>query len=225
MSTIKNWAEADRPREKMLQKGVAALTDAELLAILIGSGTVGQNALALAQDILVSATQDLNELGRYSIKQLQKFKGIGEAKAITIAAALELGRRRKADTRIRTKLTSSKDAFEAIAPLIEDHHHEEFWILLVNRANEIIRRERISSGGSSSTIVDIKMVFRIAIDHRAEAIIAVHNHPSGQLTPSQSDRELTKRIAEAGKIMDIALLDHLIVSQRGYYSFADEGLI
>jgi DNA repair protein RadC len=224
MSAIKSWAEEDRPREKMLLKGASALSDAELLAILIGSGTVGQSAVGLAQEILSSATNDLNELGRRTVRDLERFKGIGEAKAITIAAALELGRRRKtSDLKQRPVVTSSKVAYEAIAPLLTDHSHEEFWLLLLNRANEIMRREQVSSGGAAGTVVDMKMVFKFALDGRAAAIIAVHNHPSGHLQPSKSDIELTQKMVAAGKVLDIPVLDHLIVSSRGYYSFADEG--
>jgi DNA repair protein RadC len=221
---ITAWAEEDRPREKMLLKGKQALSDTELLAILIGSGTVGESAVALAQRILASVGDNLHELGKRSVKELQRFKGVGEAKAITIAAALELGRRRQlSDLRERPRLQSSRDAYDAVAPLLTDLHHEEFWLLLLNRANEVFAREQLSTGGASGTVVDLKLVFKAALDARAAAVIAVHNHPSGNLQPSVADVELTEKLRKAGQLLDIPLLDHLIVSERGYYSFADEG--
>ena len=223
---ITAWAEEDRPREKMQLKGKQALTDAELLAILIGSGSVGESAVALAQRILGSVDQNLHELGKRSLHELQRFKGVGEAKAITIAAALELGRRRQlSDLRERPRINSSRDAFNAIAPLLTDLHHEEFWVLLLNRANEVFARERLSTGGMAGTVVDVKMVSKSVLDARAAALIAVHNHPSGNLQPSQADVDLTKKLKQAGALLEIPLLDHLIVSERGYFSFADEGLV
>ncbi len=224
LQTITHWAEEDRPREKLLLKGLDAVSDAELLAILIGSGSVGESAVALAQRILASVDNNLHELGKRSTKDLQRFKGVGEAKAVTIAAALELGRRRQlSDLRQRPRITCSRDAFNAIASRLTDLHHEEFWLLLLNRANEVFAREQLSIGGASATVVDLKIVFKAAIDARAAAIIAVHNHPSGNLDPSRADIELTERLKQAGKVFDLPLLDHLIVSERGYYSFADEG--
>jgi DNA repair protein RadC len=225
MPAITNWAAEDRPREKLLLKGTSALSDTELLAILIGSGTVGQNAITLAQQILEKVDYSLHELGRRSVKDLTRFRGIGEAKAITIVAALELGRRRQlSDLRQRPRIATPKDAFDAIAPLLTDLHHEEFWLLLLNRANEVIARERLSSGGASGTVVDVKLVLRAALDTRgATGMIAVHNHPSGNLEPSRSDIALTEQLAGAGKLLDLPLLDHLIVSERGFYSFAERG--
>lgn len=223
---ITSWAEEDRPREKMLLKGKHSLSDAELLAILIGSGTVGESAVALAQRILAGSDNNLHELGKRSLRELEKFKGIGEAKAITIAAALELGRRRQlSDLRERPRITCSRDAFNAIAPLLTDLHHEEFWLLLLNKANEVFARERLSTGGMAGTVVDLKIVFKTAIESRAAAVIAIHNHPSGSLKPSQADIDLTKRIRQAGALLDLPLLDHLIVSERGFFSFADEGML
>lgn len=223
---ITAWAEEDRPREKMMLKGCHALSDAELIAILIGSGTVGESAVALAQRILAQADGNLHELGKRSMKDLQRFKGVGEAKAITIVAALELGRRRQlSDLRERPRINNSRDAFNAIAPLLTDLHHEEFWLLMLNRKNEVFARERLSTGGTSGTVVDIKLVFKTAIEARAAAFVAIHNHPSGSLDPSAEDVTLTKRLQQAGQIMDLPLLDHLIVSERGYYSFADHGLV
>ncbi|HMX38707.1 MAG TPA: DNA repair protein RadC [Saprospiraceae bacterium] len=223
---ITAWAEEDRPREKLLLKGRDALTDAELIAILIGSGTVGASAVTVAQLILNQADGNLHELGKWSVKELQRFKGMGEAKAITIAAALELGRRRQlSDLRERPRVGNSRDAFNAIAPLLTDLHHEEFWLLLLNRSHEVFARERLSSGGTAGTVVDVKLVLKAALDGRAAAFVAVHNHPSGSLTPSQEDINLTKRLVQAGQIMGLPLLDHLIISERGYYSFADEAMI
>ncbi len=222
---IAAWAEEDRPREKMLLKGKHALSDAELLAILLGSGTVGHSAVALAREILHSVEHNLYELGKRSVADLRRFKGIGEAKAITIAAALELGRRRQlSDLRERPRIVSSRDAFQQIAPLINDLHHEEFWVLMLNKANEMVARERLSTGGMAGTVVDVKMVFRVALDARAAAVVAIHNHPSGSVQPSQADIDLTRRLRKAGELLELPLLDHLIVSERGYYSFADEGM-
>ena len=225
VSIITAWAEADRPREKMLLKGKLALSDAELVAILLGSGLPGENAVALAQRILASADHNLHELGRRSVDELQRFRGVGEAKAVTIAAALELGRRRQlSDLRDRPRVTTSRDAYNAIATLLTDLHHEEFWLLMLNKNNEITARTRMSTGGAAGTVVDLKMIFKTALDARATAIIAVHNHPSGSLSPSQADVELTRKLRKAGEVLDLPLLDHLIVSERGYFSFADEGL-
>ena len=222
--SITRWAEEDRPREKMLLKGYTALTDAELLAILIGSGTRGESAVALAQRILATVDQNLHELGKRSTKELQRFKGVGEAKAVTIAAALELGRRRQlSDLRQRPRVSSSRDAYNLIAPQLSDLHHEEFWLLLLNRANEVMERVRLSSGGSSGTVVDLKLVLKTALDARASAFIAIHNHPSGSLEPSRADIDLTEKLRQGGQTLDLPMLDHLIVSERGYYSFADEG--
>lgn len=224
--TIAAWAEEDRPREKMLLKGSHALSDAELLAILISSGTVGESALGLSQRILSSVENNLHDLGKRSIQEFQKFRGIGTAKAITIAAALELGRRRQlSDLRERPRIGSSRDAFNLIAPMLRDLHHEEFWLLLLNKACEVMVRTQLSKGGSSGTVADVKQAFKLALDARASAIIAIHNHPSGNLKPSDADIELTRKMKEAGKVLDLPVLDHLIVSERGYYSFADEGII
>ncbi len=224
---IKSWAEEDRPREKMLLRGKQNLSDAELLAILLGSGTREESAVALAQRILHAVGNNLHELGKLSIAELtSRFKGIGQAKAITIAAALELGRRRQlTDIRERPRVRSSRDSYDALAPLIADLPHEEFWILLLNRANQIIAREQISSGGTAGTVVDAKMIFLRALECRASALVLCHNHPSGMLKPSQADIELTRKLSQAGRTLDISVLDHLIVSEKGYYSFADEGMM
>ena len=224
--TITQWAAEDRPREKMLSKGIMALSDAELLAILIGSGSIGESAVGLSQRILSSVENNLHDLGKRNIHDLQKFKGVGQAKAVTIAAALELGRRRQlSDLRFRPKISSSRDAFNAIAAILSDLVHEEFWLLLLNRANEVFARERLSIGGISGTVVDIKLVLKTALDARASGFIAIHNHPSGNLEPSRADIELTEKLKQGGRILDLPMLDHLIVSERGYFSFADEGML
>ncbi len=223
---ITAWAEDDRPREKLLAKGRNSLSDAELIAILLGSGSRNESAVALAQRILNSVENNLNELGRRSLAELMKFKGIGEAKAITIAAALELGRRRQgSDLLERSMVTSSRDAYNLVAPLVLDLAHEEFWLLMLNRANKVMHKEKMTSGSVDATIVDVKMVFRKALEGQAVSIVACHNHPSGSLRPSQADVDLTRKIKQAGEIIGIALLDHLIISERGYFSFADEGMI
>lgn len=225
ISKILSWAEEDRPREKLLLKGKAALSDAELIAILIGSGTRELSAVDLSKLILQSVNNNLNELAKLSINDLIKFKGIGDAKAISIAAALELGRRRKeSETLKKPKVGSSADAHEVIRPYLMDLQHEQFWVLLLNRANEVIRPQQISIGGVSGTVADPKMIFKAAIENLASAIILVHNHPSGNLTPSQADKDLTKKVKEAGRTLDIPVLDHLIFSDNGYFSFADEGI-
>lgn len=223
---ILSWAEEDRPREKLLLKGKGALSDAELIAILIGSGTRELSAVDLSKIILQKASNNLNELAKLSLKDLMKIKGIGEAKAISIAAALELGRRRK-DSEVvrRPKITSSKDAYEQIRSYLMDLPHEEFWILLLTRSNEVIRPVQISQGGISGTVADPKIIFKSALEHLASSMILVHNHPSGNLKPSEADKELTRRLVTSGKLLDIPILDHLIVSELGYLSFADEGLL
>ena len=221
---IKSWAEEDRPREKLLLKGKAALSDAELLAILIGSGTREATALGLGQRILQSVDNNLHQLGRCQVSELMAFKGIGEARAIAIVTALELGRRRQlASVKDRPKITSSKDAYNTIAPLIVDLPHEEFWIVLLNRSNRVIARDRVSMGGVAGTVVDAKIIFKTALQALASSIILCHNHPSGNLQPSQADIDITKKLKQGGACLDITVLDHLIISEKGYYSFADEG--
>jgi DNA repair protein RadC len=226
MNKILSWAEEDRPREKLMLKGRAALSDAELIAILIGSGTRELSAVDLSKLILQSVGNNLNQLAKLSINDLMKFKGVGEAKAISIASALELGRRRKeSEVLKKAKITSSADAYQAIRPYLMDLSHEQFWVLLLNRANEVIRPFQISIGGVAGTVADPKIIFKSAIEYLASAIILVHNHPSGNLTPSQADKDLTKRVKEAGRLLDIPILDHLIFGDNGYFSFADEGIL
>lgn len=225
IETIKSLAEEDRPREKMLLKGKAAMNDAELIAILIGSGSVEENAIALAQRILESVNNDLSELGRRSIKDLMKFKGIGEAKALTIASALELGRRRQfSDLIQRNAITCSRDVYDTMLPFLIDLPYEEFWILLLNKANHIIGREKVSQGGISNVLVDARLVFKPALEALASSIILIHNHPSGNLKPSTADIDLTKKLKEAGRYLDTAVLDHIIITNGGFLSLADEGL-
>ncbi|MFN8355337.1 MAG: DNA repair protein RadC [Spirosomataceae bacterium] len=223
--TIKSWAEEDRPREKLMLKGKAALSDAELLGILIGSGIQNLTAVDLAKDILRNISNDLNQLAKLSVKDLSKFKGIGEARAITIVAALELGRRRKeTEAQERPKVTSSNDAFQVLRPHLMDLPHEEFWVILLNRGNQVIRTVQISTGGVSGTVADPKLIFKYALEYLASAIILAHNHPSGNLTPSQADKDLTRKIKEGGRVLEVPVLDHLILSDKRYLSFADEGI-
>lgn len=223
---IKSWAEEDRPREKMMEKGRHVLTEAELIAILIGSGSRDETAVELSKRILSSVGNNLNDLGKLNIKELIRFKGIGEAKAVSVVAALELGRRRKEAEKVkRDKITSSKDVFDILNPILIDLPFEEFWLLILNRANLVIKKEMISRGGVSGTVVDTKIIFKAAIENYASSIIICHNHPSGNLKPSEADIRITKNIKEAGKLMEIPLLDHLIVAENGFYSFADEGML
>ena len=223
---IKAWAEEDRPREKLLLKGKHSLTDAELVAILIGTGNSGETAVDLARKILSGNSNDLSFLGKMNVQELQKYKGIGQAKAVTIVAAMELGRRRKESKEVkREKLTNSVEAVNLMQPLLGDLMHEEFWIIFLNRANGIIGKKQISVGGMSGTVADPRMIFKAALDQKAVSIILCHNHPSGNNQPSAADVQLTKNISEGGKVLEITVLDHIIVTQHGFYSFADEGLI
>lgn len=225
VSGIRSWAEEDRPREKLLLKGGAALSDAELIAILIGSGIPGESAVDVAKAILKSAANNLNELGKLSVKDLMKFKGIGEAKAITIVAALELSKRRRiAEVKEKEKITGSKDVYEYFHHLA-DLRSEEFWVMYLNRANKIISANKISQGGITGTVADTRLIFKNALDHFACSIILCHNHPSGNLSPSEEDKSLTRKVKQAGQLLDIGTLDHLIISDTGYFSFADEGLL
>jgi len=224
--TIKLWAEEDRPREKLATKGKRFLSDAELVAILIGSGNKNESAVELSKRILLACENNLNCLGKLSIQELSKFKGIGEAKAISILAALELGQRRKDAPAIKkSQITSSGDAYQLLIPQFADLNHEEFWMLLLNRANKVVSKHLISKGGQAGTVADPKIIFQTALEHHAASLIFAHNHPSGSLKPSQSDIDLTKKLIAAGKLLDIAILDHLIITDYGFYSFADEGML
>ncbi len=223
---IKSWAEEDRPREKFATKGKNALSDAELIAILIGSGNREETAVELAKRILASVNSNLNSLGKLDLNSLMEFKGVGEAKAISIAAALELGRRRKlSDSEKKVKIQSSKDAFEQVQGFLSDLNHEEFWVMLLDRANQVIGIKNISKGGVSGTVADARLIFKPAIESLASAIILCHNHPSGNMTASRADIQLTKKMVEAGKNLDISVLDHLIIGNNVYYSLADEGMM
>ncbi len=223
---ILSWAEEDRPREKLMLKGKSALSDAELIGILLGSGTVSITAVDLAKLILNSVDNNLHQLAKLTVKDLEKFKGIGEAKAITIVSALELGRRRKeSELPKRTKISGSADIFDLMKPHLMDLPHEEFWIVLLNRANVVMKVIQISAGGVSGTVADPKMIFKAALEHLASALILVHNHPSGNLSPSQADRDLTRKLREAGSVLEIPVLDHLIFTDNHYLSFADESLL
>ncbi len=224
---IKEWKEEDRPREKFLLKGAQSLSDAELLAIIIGSGNARESAVELSQRILHSVEYNLDELGKQSIQSLIKnFKGIGSVKAITIAAAMELGRRRKvAQPAEKKKVLASEDVFEVLHSKMADLPHEEFWMLLLNRANKIIGQVKLTQGGTGQTVVEIPLVLKTAIDKLAAGIIVGHNHPSGNIEPSQQDIKITQKLSEACKIVDISFLDHLIIGHKNYYSFADNGML
>lgn len=224
--SIKNWSQDDQPREKLLYKGKAALSDAELVAILIGSGNREESAVALCKRILASTENNLSELGRLSIKQLMEFKGIGEAKAITILAALELGRRRRGSEALERKtITSSKSVFELMQPEIGELPHEEFWIIYLNNSNKVIQKNQLSKGGITGTLVDVRLALKIALEVGAVGLILVHNHPSGTLKPSQADKNLTQKLKTAALSLDIKILDHLIITENSYFSFADESIL
>jgi DNA repair protein RadC len=223
---ITEWALADRPREKLLEKGSSSLSDAELLAILISSGTKDKSAVDVGRELLLKVNNNLNSLGKLTIPELKSLDGIGTARAVTIAAALELGRRRKlTETPEIVQIRSSKDVSDIFQPLLADLPHEEFWILFLNRSNRIINRMKLSQGGISGTVTDVRMVMKKAIEYLSSGIIVCHNHPSGNLNPSESDTNITRKIKEAGNLMDIQLLDHLIITEKDYFSFADNGLI
>lgn len=223
---IKSWSDDDKPREKLLHKGRRILTNAELLAILIGSGSKNESAVALAKRILASTNHNLNELGKVSIKQLMKFKGIGEAKAVTIAAALEVGRRRDLDTGNKAvKVTGSSSVFKVLQPVLGELEHEEFWILYLNNSNSIIHKAQLSKGGITGTLVDVRLVLKKALELGAVALILAHNHPSGTLKPSEADKLITKKLKDASNAMDIKVLDHLIIAEKDYFSFADQQML
>ncbi|MCG2461749.1 DNA repair protein RadC [Flavobacteriaceae bacterium F89] len=224
--SIKNWADGDKPREKLLQKGRSVLSDAELIAILIGSGSRNESAVELSKRILASTNNNLNELGKLSTKQLIQFKGIGEAKAVTIAAALELGRRRRGEEAQKiTRITSSKSAFDLLQPMMGDLAHEEFWIVYLNNSNKVMHTAQLSKGGITGTLVDVRLVLKRALEIGAVALILAHNHPSGTLKPSTADKQITKKLQIASEALDIKVLDHLIITQLDYYSFADEKVL
>lgn len=224
--TIKSWALDDRPREKLVAKGKNALSDAELIAILIGSGNRKESAVALSKRILQSVEGNINALAKLSVEKLTTFNGIGEAKAIAIITGLELGKRRQLEIALeKPKITCSKDGFNIMQPIIGDLEHEEFWVLFLNNSNKVLAKNQISKGGLTATIVDVRLLFKQALELTSVAIIVCHNHPSGKLQPSTADKQLTQKIKQAGVTLDIKLLDHLIITEKAYFSFADEGLL
>ena len=222
---IKTWAEEDRPREKLLLRGKSHLTDVELIAILLGSGSKSLSAVDLAKQVLQRMDNNINQLAKCSVQELMKFKGIGEAKAITIVSALELGRRRKTDNNSSIQISSSSDIYNNVKHLLQDLDHEQFWIILLSRRNSIIKPIQISSGGVSGTVADPKIIYKVALEHLASSIVLVHNHPSGNLKPSQADIALTQKLKSAGAFLDLPVLDHIIFTDNGYFSFADEGIL
>ncbi|MGB5428904.1 RadC family protein [Eudoraea sp.] len=224
--SIKNWSDDDKPREKLVHKGRSVLSNAELIAILIGSGTKNETAVALAKRILASTNNNLNELGKVSTKQLMKFKGIGEAKAVSIAAALEIGRRRQNEQVIdKAQISGSQAVFDLLQPLVADLPHEEFWIVYLNNSNKVIHKAQLSKGGITGTLVDVRLVMKQALELGAVSLILAHNHPSGALKPSEADKKITNKLQKASEAMDIRVLDHVIITQNKYYSFADNNLI
>jgi DNA repair protein RadC len=224
--SIKNWSQDDQPREKLRDKGKSTLSDAELVAILIGSGNRNESAVALSKRILASVDYNLNALGKLSLKQLMMFKGIGEAKAISIAAALELGRRRRGNDALeKNKISSSVSVFELMQPVIGELPHEEFWIIYLNNSNKVIQKNQLSKGGITGTLVDVRLALKTALEVGAVALILVHNHPSGTLKPSEADKKLTQKLKNAAQSLDIKVLDHLIITESSYFSFADESLL
>ena len=223
--SIKQWAEDDKPREKLMLKGKQVLSDAELLAILIGSGSRNESAVDLSKRIL-SKVENLKALGRMTFKQLTEFKGIGEAKAVTILAAMELGRRRGSEEEVELKkITSSKSVYDIMHPIIGELPHEEFWVLYLSNSNKVMYKSQLSKGGITGTVVDSRIVFKTAFEQNAVAIILCHNHPSGILQASDADKQITRKIKEAGKLLEINILDHLIIANSGYLSMADEGMM
>lgn len=224
--SIKNWSQDDQPREKLRDKGRTALSDAELIAILISTGNREESAVALSKRILASVDHNLNNLGKLSIKQLMAFKGIGEAKAITIAAALELGRRRRIEDVIQLeKITSSTSVYNLMHPILGDLPHEEFWILYLNNSNKVLQKSQLSKGGITGTLVDVRLVLKNALEVGATSLILCHNHPSGTLNPSTADKDITQKLKTASQSLDIKVLDHLIITENAYFSFADENLL
>lgn len=224
--SIKNWSDDDKPREKLVHKGRGVLSDAELIAILIGSGSRNESAVELSKRILASVNNNLNELGKLSIQQLIQFKGIGEAKAISIAAALEIGRRRRREEGPKiTKINSSSCVFDLLQPKMGELPHEEFWIVYLNNSNKVLFSGQQSKGGITGTLVDVRLVLKRALELGAVGLILAHNHPSGTLKPSEADKKITQKLKTASHALDIKVLDHIIITQKDYFSFADEGLL
>jgi len=225
-TSIKNWNDDDRPREKMVMKGVGSLSNSELIAILINNGQHNRSALQIAKDVMRLGSDNLNELGKFSFEDLPKIKGIGEAKAITISAAMELGRRRQGTAMLeKVKISSSNEIADYLQTALKDYSYEVFAVVFLNRANKIKSFQMISTGGLTGTVADPRIILKKALEEEATSLVLVHNHPSGNLKPSRADEELTQKIRLAASYMDIMVLDHIIVSEEGYYSFADEGLL
>jgi len=226
ISAIKYWAEDDRPREKLLLKGKSALSDAELIAILIGSGSRSESAVTLSKRILASIDNNLNKLGKLLVSDFIKFKGIGNAKAISIITALELGRRRRLEEALEIpKITSSNAVFNMMQPLIGELQHEEFWVVYLNNSNKVLFKQQLSKGGLTGTLVDVRLLYKKAIELYATALILCHNHPSGKLEPSNADKLITNKLKKAGETLDIKVLDHIIITENAYFSFADENIL
>lgn len=226
LPSIKFWSEKDQPREKLINKGRSSLSDAELIAILIGSGSRKESAIQLSQRILSAVGNNLNELAKLDLSELKRFNGIGDAKALSIITALELGRRRQgADIHHRSVIQSSDDVYNYVYPILNDAPEEQFLVLYMNNANKVLSHRLISTGGMTSTLVDVRVLFRYAMEQRATGLILCHNHPSGKLKPSKADINLTKKVKNGGEVLDIQVLDHVIVGEKGYFSFADEGIM
>ncbi len=223
---IKSWAVEDRPREKLISRGISALTDGELIAILISSGNSKESAVDLSRRIMETVHHNLHELGKLNCDELKRFRGIGKAKAVTLIAAMELGRRRNQSEALdNDQVKGSKDAANYLRPEIGDLSHEEFWVLFLNRQNKILDKQKLSQGGMTGTVIDVRLVLKLALEKHATSLIFAHNHPSGNLEPSDADRKITRQLKEAAALMEIPVIDHLIVTQSGYFSFADEGML
>lgn len=223
---IKAWAVEDRPREKLISRGISALTDGELIAILISSGNSKESAVELSRRIMETVHHNLHELGKLNCDELERFRGIGKAKALTLLAAMELGRRRNQSEALENgQVKGSKDAANYLRPEIGDLSHEEFWVLFLNRQNKILGKQKLSQGGMTGTVIDVRLVLKLALEKHATSLIFAHNHPSGNLEPSDADRKITRQLKEAAALMEIPVIDHLIVTQSGYFSFADEGML
>ena len=223
---IKTWAVEDRPREKMINRGISSLTDAELIAILISSGNSNESAVELSRRIMESSHHNLHELGKLNCDELKRFRGIGPAKAITLLAAMEIGRRRNQSEALeKDQIKGSRDASNYMRPVIGDLSYEEFWVIFLNRHNKVIEKQKLSQGGMTGTVIDVRLVLKLALEKHATSLIFCHNHPSGNLEPSDADKKITRQLKEAGALMEIPVVDHLIVTQSGFFSFADEGLL
>lgn len=223
---IKSWAVEDRPREKMISKGIYSLTDTELIAILISSGNSRESAVELSRRIMESTRHNLHELGKLNCDELKKFRGIGQAKAVTLLAAMELGRRRNQSEALENEqIKGSRDAANYIRPSIGDLSWEEFWVIFLNRQNKVIDRQKLSQGGITGTVIDVRLVLKLALEKHATSLILCHNHPSGNLEPSDADKKITRQLKDAATLMEIPVMDHLIITQSGFFSFADDGLL